>query len=166
MKRRDLIKIIVLWPIRLGVLSTVLSFLPTPAIAQPTPTPVGPPPNQTQTGGFLAVGPMTSIFRAKAQMTVDQTNANLQSQGKSERVSIDSITQFKPYRTATEMWDRPNSWYVRVPYILRIKVAIPITSDRYIGIPIDFNVFCDNLAYRERHDYYTIFCKPSEHRRR
>lgn len=114
------------------------------ATAAAQPTPVGPPPNHTDTTQ-LPVSSLTSSVRNTAQTKVNQANQSLQAQGKSSRASIEAIrVMARPNRVATQMPNRPNSWYFRVPYMVTIKVDIPVTSDRHIHIPIDVNMFCDN----------------------
>lgn len=114
------------------------------ATAAAQPAPVGPPPNRTDTTQ-LPVSSLTSSVRNTAQTKVNQTNQSLQAQGKSSRASIESIqVMARPRRVGTDTWNRPNSWHVRVPYMVTIKVDVPVTSDRHIHIPIDVNMFCDN----------------------
>lgn len=134
----------------------ILSGLLTATAAAAQSPPVGPPLPQTNLPvctpsqsnapciAELGVFVLTNTIRNKAQERVDATNARLKAEGRSSRASIESLSQWRPHRSQTEMLNQPNSSLVRVPYILRIKVSIPATSDRHIGIPIDVNVFCDN----------------------
>ncbi|MET3580799.1 hypothetical protein ABID19_003838 [Mesorhizobium robiniae] len=126
------------------------------SVAAAQPPPPGPPvpsatlapcnaaqsnaPCKAELGVFL----ITNTVRNLAQAKVDATNARLSAEGRSSRASIESLQQWRPSRFATQMPNQPNSWFVKVPYILTIKVSIPVTSDRHIGIPIDVNVFCNN----------------------
>jgi hypothetical protein len=142
-------------PIRCGLLGLVVSLLATIAAAQPPP--VGPPPNRAEKGN-LFVSTMTNLMRDRAQATVDETNARLKREGRSSRVSIESLRVYKPYRSKTDALNQPNSWFVRTPYILKIKVAIPASFDRHISIPIDVNVFCD--GWHMKSGTVTVRSKP------
>lgn len=139
-----------------ALLLAALLLPPAHTIAAAQPPASGPPPvnptlanctpsqNNAPCRAELGLFLVTNTIRTTAQAKVDATNQQLQAQGRSARASIESLRQWAPARLATDMPDRPNSWFVRVPYILTIKVAIPVTSDRHIGIPIDVNVFCEN----------------------
>ena len=127
--------------IRRGLL--VLGLVSSAALAAAQPPPVGPPANTTQ-AGILPVPLVTDAVRERAQESVDETNARLEAEGKDYRASIDSITVWGPYRSAETNFNRPNSSFVRIPHMVRIKVDIPWVGDRFISIPIDVNMFCDN----------------------
>lgn len=132
----------------------ILSTIAGAAAAEPPPS--GPPvpaptlptckPNQLNAPCKVDLGLYisTNTIRNIAQAKVDSINAYLEAQGHWSRVSIEELKQWRPQRFATDTPNQPNSFYVRVPYILSIKVNIPATSDRHIHIPIDLNVFCDN----------------------
>jgi hypothetical protein len=120
-----------------------LGLLSSAALAAAQPPPVGPPFNSTTAAGQLPIPAITEQVRARAQAKVDETNAQLAAEGSSYTVSIDSLKVWGPYGLASTNFDRPNSVFVRVPYILRIEVHIPWASNRYIGIPIDVSVSCD-----------------------
>lgn len=92
----------------------------------------------------LGVSLVTNMIRTIAQQNVDAANARLQQEGRSARASVQSLQMWGPQRTQTQFHNQPNSFHVRIPYILTIKIAIPVTSDRRIGLPIDINVFCSN----------------------
>lgn len=127
----------------LGLTSLALSA----TIATAQPPPIGPPLNRTEEAS-LSVSVLTSVVRGMAQKTVDETNADLRAEDKSARVSIEELRVFSPQRTQTQTPNRPNSFLVRVPHFLTIKVDIPATFDRHITIPLDVDVFCDNWQER------------------
>jgi len=122
---------------------TALVLTLSAALASAQPSPIGPPPNHTDKGSVL-IPLLTNVMRSRAQTTVDETNARLRAQGKSTRVSIESLSVNRPSRSSEVMPNQPNSWFVRVPHVLTIKVAIPHAFDRHIHIPIGLNVFCNN----------------------
>lgn len=127
--------------IRRGMILFCASVIVTIAGAQPAP--IGPPSNRT-TQATVPVSLMTDRIRTRAQLTVDETNLRLAADDESARVSVESLRAYKPSRAKTEMLNEPNSWYVQVPYMLTIKVAIPASFDRHIHIPIAVNVFCSD----------------------
>ncbi|MER8716105.1 MULTISPECIES: hypothetical protein [unclassified Mesorhizobium] len=128
-----------------GLMAATAAAQPPPS-GPPVPSAALAPCNPTQSNrpckAELGVFLITNTVRNLAQAKVDATNAQLAAQGRSSRASIESLKQWRPSRFATQMLNQPNSWFVKVPYILTIKVSIPVTSDRHIGIPIDVNVFC------------------------
>lgn len=87
---------------------------------------------------------VTNTIRGTTQKALDAANAQLQKDGRSSRVSIQSLQTYQPRRMQTQHLNQPNEWFIRVPYILTIKVTIPVTSDRRISIPLDINFTCDN----------------------
>lgn len=122
---------------------TALALTFSAALASAQPPPIGPPLNHSDKGSVL-IRLLTSVMRSRAQTTVDETNARLKAQNKSTRVFIESISVNRPSRSNEVMPNQPNSWFVRVPHVLTIKVAIPHAFDRHIHIPIGLNVFCNN----------------------
>jgi len=128
--------------LRSRLLTVVFTLFPVLALAQPAP--IGPPPATATAAGELSVAVLTGAVRSRAQATVDETNARLKQEGRSTRVSIESLTAGVPSREPTTSGNRPNSWVVVVRFGLTIKVAIPLSFDRHIFIPIDVRVFCDN----------------------
>lgn len=87
---------------------------------------------------------VTNTIRTTTQKVLDGANAEIQKRGHSSRVSIQSLQTFQPRRLQTQHLNQPNEWFIRVPYILTLKVSIPVTSDRTIGLPIDINFTCNN----------------------
>lgn len=106
------------------------------------PTAIGPGPNTSQ-AGELSVFAIKAFVQAKALDTVRETNTQLEADGESARASVSEVKVFKPSRVPTLIENRPNSTIVRVPFIVRIKVAIPVFSDRFISIPISVDVSCE-----------------------
>lgn len=124
----------------LSVLTIICIIAPRAADSQPTA--IGPTANTTQ-AGELSVFTIKAFVNGKTLDIVRETNAQLEADGESSRASISEIKVFKPSRTATLLENRPNSMIVRVPFIVRIKVAIPVFSDRFISIPISVEVSCE-----------------------
>ncbi len=120
----------------------VLGIALSATIAAAQPPPVGPPPNSTNKNE-LAVSQLTLLVRGFAQAAVDMANTRLEEENRPARASIEEVRVWPPYRSKTTTPNKPNSWYVRIPYSLRIKVSVPLTSDRHIGIPIDLECFCE-----------------------
>jgi hypothetical protein len=123
---------------RLLVLGIALSA--TVAAAQPPP--VGPPINKTNKKE-LAVSQLTLLVRGFAQAAADMANKTLEEENRPARASIEEVRAWPPYRSKTTTPNKPNSWNVRIPYLVRIKVSLPVTSDRHIGIPVDVECFCE-----------------------
>jgi hypothetical protein len=119
----------------------VLGLTSSAALAAAQPPPVGPPVNVTETGQ-LPVPFITAEVEDRAQAEVDETNARMEAEGDSARASVSGLQVWGPYRSASTLWDRPNSSFVRVPYILSIEVEIT-GFNRFIHIPIDVTVSCD-----------------------
>src|SRR5687767_3854349 len=104
-----------------------------PALGPPVPAPGLPACNATRSNApciaELGAFVFTAGISGQTQLTVNSTNANLASQGKSARVSLEGIDQWKPRRIQTQAFDQPNSWRVLVPYGIDLKVSIPWAAD-------------------------------------
>ena len=87
---------------------------------------------------------VTDMIRNTTQKVLDGANAEIQKRGHSSRVSIDALRSFAPRRQQTQHLNQPNEWFIRVPYMLTVKVTIPVTSDRRITIPLDIDFRCNN----------------------
>jgi hypothetical protein len=119
-----------------------ISFTASALFAQPTP--IGPPP-QREERASLPVSAIKNFVTTTAQTKVNETNENLRRDGRLTRAALESVRILaKPSRAGTDTLNRPNSFYVRIPFMVTIKADIPATSDRHIGIPVDVNVFCDD----------------------
>jgi hypothetical protein len=120
----------------------VLGLVSSATLAAAQPPPVGPPVNVTNAGS-LPIPLITNEVRNRAQQRVDETNAQLAAEGSSYTTSISELQVWGPLRTASTLWDRPNSSFVLIPHILSIEVHIPWASNRFIHIPLDITVSCD-----------------------
>lgn len=85
----------------LAGLTVVIGFGATPALSA-VPPPLGPVATvqRSDTPSF-GIGVLRSLVRGIVQEVVNNTNATLQTQGKSARVSVGDVSAWSPYRTAT-----------------------------------------------------------------
>jgi hypothetical protein len=118
-----------------------LGLLSSAALAAAQPPPIGPPVNSTE-AGRLPIPFITAEVHARAQAEVDETNLRMEEQDDSARASISGLQVFAPSRSASAYFDRPNSSFIRIPYIVSIEVHIT-GFNRFIHIPIDVSVSCD-----------------------
>lgn len=130
-------------PTAAASLAALLSLCVWPASAAVPPA-LGPAATvqQADTPSF-SVSVLRGLVEGMAQQVVTNTNASLQAQGQSTRVSLHSVTAWSPRRVATQFVDRPNQFIVQSPFMVKIKVEIPWASDRTIAIPIDIQVSCE-----------------------
>ncbi|HEX6125153.1 MAG TPA: hypothetical protein VFZ23_07245 [Pyrinomonadaceae bacterium] len=106
------------------------------------PTAIGPSANTTQ-AGELSYFTLKVGVRAKTLDIVNEVNRQLAAGGHSARVELNDLKGFKPRRQDTVFQNRPNSTIVRTPFIVRLKVKIPVVADRYVSIPLDLDTACD-----------------------
>ncbi len=125
---------------RSSLLAVAILFSAIVSAAQPPP--LGPPANHAE-DGTLATKTILGFVRVTAQKSIDLTNAQLRADGKSTRVSLESVTTNGGSRSQTTKANRPNSWCVLMYVTVKLKVAINNALDRRIYIPIDVEVFCD-----------------------
>ena len=129
------------------LLSASTAFGQSPPLGPPESAPGLPQCNadRTNTPCFIELGAffLTAALRGQTQLSVDSANASLASQGRSSRVSIAGIDQWKPRRIQTQALDEPNSWRILIPYGIELEVSIPWTSNRRIHIPMDVEISCD-----------------------
>ena len=107
------------------------------------PPAIGPGANSGQ-AGEISVFTIKVLVEAKTRDIVQQVNTQLENDGESARVSMSEIKPFKPLRTDTRYFDRPNSTYVRTPVFVKLNVNFPALGTlRTIHIPIDVEVSCN-----------------------
>jgi hypothetical protein len=106
------------------------------------PTAIGPGVNTSQ-AGELSYFTLKVGVKAKTLDIVNEVNRQLAAAGHSARVELNELKGFKPRRQDTVFLNRPNSTIVRTPFIVRLKVKIPVAADRYIAIPLDLDTACD-----------------------
>ena len=127
----------------LPIVAALVGLTALPALSA-VPPPLGPVATVITPGTpSFGIGVLRLLVRGYAQKVVDDTNADLAAQGKWSRVSLDGVTAWSPYRTATQHADRPNQYIVRAPFMVEIGVDIPAAADRTIFLPIDVNVSCE-----------------------
>lgn len=113
------------------------------SIATAQPTAIGPGKNNGQ-AGELSIFTIKVLVEAKTRDIVNETNRQLEADGESARVSLKEIRPFKPLRTDTRFFERPNSTIVRTPVFVKLNVNFPALGTlRTIHIPIDVEVSCD-----------------------
>jgi len=120
------------------VLTVVAGALTT----QAQPTAIGPAANTT-TAGELSYFTLKVGVKATTLDIINNANQQLANSGQSARVELVEVKGYKPRRMDTTFPNRPNSTIVRTPFIVSLKVKIPVVADRYISIPIDLDTACD-----------------------
>jgi hypothetical protein len=91
----------------------------------------------------VGTGQLRDLVENRAGRIVDATNVDLAAQGKPYRASVAGVTAWSPYLAWTQYVDRPNQYFVRQPFLIKIDVDIPWASNRSVYLPLDIEVFCD-----------------------
>src|SRR4051812_4468655 len=104
--------------------------------------PLGPPTFRSDEKQ-LSVGVLALIVKGKVQEIVSNANVMIKQQTSLASAQFKELKVFQPSRRATDYTDRQNEYYVDVPMMIGINIAISYTSDRQIYYPLDLNVSCD-----------------------
>lgn len=127
-------------------ISVAIVMLASPARAG-VPPPLGPVPTvQRSNTPSFGIEVLRRFVEGFAQQVVDSTNASLEADGKSTRVSRGVVVAWSPHRTVTNFVDQPNQYIVRAPFNIRIDVNIPWASNRIIYLPVDIEVSCEGWS--------------------
>lgn len=90
----------------------------------------------------IGVGILTGLVKTTVQQIVTDVNSDLNNRGSSLRIHALPFKFYPPYRIASQLTNRPNEWYVKLPIIFGINVDIPVVADRQIWYPLDLNISC------------------------
>ncbi len=91
----------------------------------------------------FGVGLLSGFVKTQVAQIVAQANTEIHKQTSTVSVEALPLKVFSPMRVATRYTNRPNQYYATLPFIIAVKVKIPVTSDRMIYIPLDLNVSCE-----------------------